>query len=52
MRGREYYDDAAERFDEAQRYLVERVQERPMQSTGIALGIGVVIGMLLAGRRH
>ena len=44
VRGREYYDDAAERFDEAQRYLVERVQERPMQSTGIALGIGVVIG--------
>ena len=52
LRGREYYDDAAERFDEYQRYLSERVQERPLQSTGIALGVGVIIGLLLAGRRH
>jgi ElaB/YqjD/DUF883 family membrane-anchored ribosome-binding protein len=52
VRGREYYDDAQERFDEAQRYLTERVQERPMQSTAIALGVGVVLGLLLAGRRR
>lgn len=52
VRGREYYDDASERFDEYQRYLSERVQERPLQSTGIALGVGVIIGLLLAGRRH
>ncbi len=52
VRGREYYDDAAERFDEAQRYIVERVQERPVQSTAIALGVGVVLGLLLAGRRR
>ena len=52
MRGQEYYDEASERFDEAQRYLVERVQERPMQSTAIALGVGVVLGLLLAGRRR
>ncbi len=52
MRGREYYDDAAERLDEAQRYVVERVQERPLQSTAVALGVGLVLGMLLAGRRR
>ena len=52
VRGREYYDDAAERLDEAQRYVVERVQERPLQSTAIALGVGLVLGMLLAGRRR
>ena len=52
MKGREYYDDAAERFDEAQRYVVERVQERPLQSTAVALGVGVILGMLLAGRRR
>ena len=52
VRGREYYDEASERFDEAQRYLTERVQERPMQSTAIALGVGVVLGLLLAGRRR
>jgi ElaB/YqjD/DUF883 family membrane-anchored ribosome-binding protein len=51
-RGREYYDDAAERLDEAQRYVVERVQERPLQSTAIALGVGMVLGLLLAGRRR
>ena len=44
--------DAAERLDEAQRYLTERVQERPLQSTGIALGVGVILGLLLAGRRR
>ncbi|MEC8533825.1 MAG: DUF883 domain-containing protein [Pseudomonadota bacterium] len=48
---RTYYD-AAERLDEAQRYVVERVQERPLQSTAIALGVGLVLGMLLAGRRR
>jgi ElaB/YqjD/DUF883 family membrane-anchored ribosome-binding protein len=52
VRGREYYDDAAERLDEAQRYLTERVQERPVQSTAIALGVGLVLGLLLAGRRR
>ena len=51
-KARAYYDDAAERFDEAQRYIVERVQERPVQSTAIALGVGVVLGLLLAGRRR
>jgi ElaB/YqjD/DUF883 family membrane-anchored ribosome-binding protein len=51
-RARGYYDTASERLDEAQRYLVERVQERPMQSTAIALGVGVVLGLLLAGRRR
>jgi len=52
LRSREYYDDATERFDEAQRYVTERVQERPVQSTAIALGVGVVLGLLLAGRRR
>ena len=52
VRGREDYDEAHERIDEAQRYLTERVQERPIQSTAIALGVGVVLGLLLAGRRR
>jgi len=32
--------------------VVDRVQERPVAATLTALGIGVVIGMLLAGRRR
>lgn len=49
---REYYDEGLERFDEAQRYIVQRVQEKPVQSTLVAVGAGVVIGLLLAGRRR
>jgi len=28
------------------------VQERPVQSTAIALGVGFVLGLLIAGRRR
>lgn len=49
--GGEYYDEASLRLDEAQRYVSERVRERPVQSTAIAVGVGVLIGLLLAGRR-
>ncbi|HYF23592.1 MAG TPA: DUF883 domain-containing protein [Caulobacteraceae bacterium] len=47
-----YYDDASVRLDEAQRYIVERVQEKPIQSTLIAVGAGVFLGLLLGGRRR
>ena len=51
VRGRahDYYDEAQDRFDVAQRYLVERVQERPVASTLVAVGVGVVLGLLIAG---
>lgn len=48
---RAYADTAAERLDTAQKVVVEHVREKPLQSTVTALGIGVVIGLLLA-RRH
>jgi len=49
-RAREYYDDATDQLEEAQRYVVERVQEKPLATTLTAFGIGVVIGLLLARR--
>lgn len=50
---RAYADTAGQQFDEAQRYVVERVRERPLAATGAAIGVGVVIGLLLAaGRRR
>jgi len=50
---RTYADTAGEGLDEAQRYLVERVKERPLAATGAAIGVGVLIGLLLAtGRRR
>ena len=52
QRAREAYDDAYDRFDTAQRYIVERVHERPLQTTLTAVGVGVVLGLLLAGRRR
>ena len=45
---RAYSDTAGQQFDEAQQYMTERVRERPLAATGAALGIGVLIGLLLA----
>jgi ElaB/YqjD/DUF883 family membrane-anchored ribosome-binding protein len=48
---RAYADTAGQQIDEAQRYVTERVKERPLAATGAALGIGVLIGLLLSARR-
>jgi len=48
---RTYADTAGEQFDDAQRYVVERVKERPLVATGAALGVGLLIGLLLASGR-
>ncbi len=45
-----YAGPAGERVDEAQRYLVRRVNERPLTATLAGLGVGVLIGLLLASR--
>lgn len=49
---RAYAETAGEQIDEAQRYVVEHVRERPLAATGVAVGVGVVIGLLLAGGRR
>ena len=46
-----YVDTAGEQLTTAERYLVEKVQKQPMTSTLAALGIGVVVGLILAGGR-
>jgi ElaB/YqjD/DUF883 family membrane-anchored ribosome-binding protein len=48
---RAYADNAGQHLDEAQRYVVERVKERPLAATGAAIGVGVLIGLLLAAGR-
>jgi ElaB/YqjD/DUF883 family membrane-anchored ribosome-binding protein len=45
--GRAYADNAGHRVDEAQRYVVERVRERPVAATLAGLGVGVLLGILL-----
>lgn len=49
---RAYADTAGQQIDEAQRYVTERVKERPLASAGMALGVGVLIGLLLSGGRR
>jgi len=49
---RTYADATVEHLDEAQRYVVDRVRERPLVAAGAALGVGVLIGLLIAGGRN
>jgi len=49
---RAYADTAGQHLDEASRYVVERVKERPLAATGAAIGVGVLIGLLLAAGRN
>lgn len=46
-----YADTAGESLDTAQRYVIDRVQERPLTSTFAALGLGVLIGFVLSSGR-
>ena len=50
--GKVYAAEAKDQIDEAQRYVSGQVRERPLAATGIALGVGVLIGLILAGGRN
>jgi len=43
---------ASEQFEDVQKYVVERVKERPVTATLAGIGVGVLIGLLLAGGRN
>ncbi|MGI9169222.1 MAG: hypothetical protein ACR2FH_03480 [Caulobacteraceae bacterium] len=47
---RVYTDSAGQHVDEAQRYVMARVKERPMTATLTGLGVGLLIGLLLSHR--
>ena len=50
---RAYSDNAGQYIDEAQKYVVERVKERPVTATLAGVGVGLLIGLLLASSsRH
>jgi ElaB/YqjD/DUF883 family membrane-anchored ribosome-binding protein len=51
-RSSDYADVAGEHFETAQQYVTDRVQERPITATLAALGVGVLVGYLLAGRKQ
>ena len=48
---RTYTDTAGQSVDEARRYASERIRERPITATLAGLGVGVLLGLLLAGNR-
>ncbi len=45
-------DYAGQQWGQAQEVLTQRIVERPIQSALMALGAGVVLGMLLKGGRR
>jgi ElaB/YqjD/DUF883 family membrane-anchored ribosome-binding protein len=51
-RARTYYDDGRVRVDDASRFIIEQVNEKPLKSAAVAVGAGVILGLLLAGRRR
>ena len=48
---RTYSDTAGQQVEDASRYVSERVRERPITATLAGLGVGVLLGLLLAGNR-
>lgn len=46
---RTYTDTAGQQMEDAQRYVSERVRERPITATLAGLGVGLLIGLLIAG---
>jgi len=52
VNGRAYAEEAERRLEDTQKYVVERVHERPLTITFAALGAGVLLGLLLGGGRR
>lgn len=50
-RAEPYVSDAGERLAVAERYIVERVQKQPLTTTLAVLGVGVLLGLVLASGR-
>ena len=47
-----YIGDAGQKLSDAEKYLAERVQKQPLTTTLAALGVGVLVGLILAGGRN
>jgi ElaB/YqjD/DUF883 family membrane-anchored ribosome-binding protein len=47
-----YRENAGAQFDDAQRYVVDRVKERPVTAALTGLGVGLLLGMLLSNNRR
>jgi ElaB/YqjD/DUF883 family membrane-anchored ribosome-binding protein len=45
-----YSADPAQTVDEAQRYIVERIKERPVTAALAGVGVGFLLGLMISGR--
>ena len=46
------YDYRADRMEQAQHYLADRVKERPLTAILAGLGVGFILGLLTAHREN
>ncbi len=46
-----YREIAGQQFDDAQRYVVDRVKERPVTAALAGLGVGLLLGLILSPNR-
>ncbi len=49
-RAQDYGEEAGDNFEDASAYMLERVKERPVTATLTGLGLGLLIGLLIASR--
>lgn len=52
VQSKAYRENAGQQFDDAQRYVVERVKERPVTAALSGLGVGLLLGLLLSNNRR
>ena len=45
-----YRENAGQQLDDAQRYVVDKVKERPVTAALAGLGVGLLLGLLLSNR--
>jgi ElaB/YqjD/DUF883 family membrane-anchored ribosome-binding protein len=50
VRADAYSGDPGQTLEDAQRYIVERVKERPVTAALSGLGVGLLLGLLLSRR--
>lgn len=44
-------ENASQQIDEAQKYVLERVKERPVTAALAGMGVGLLLGLLLSSNR-